>query len=150
MMQPSRGGGSDAAKPRRRARVPEAERLREADEILALQVRAVLKRSGCSLRDAMGAVLRTYAGRELRKLRDGPHAREKARDWQQDLLWERALERLEEMVGSDAVAMWRFSVPRRYSWLDGYPERLEGNEARTGYCELPGEVPLPAGKVRSR
>src|SRR5215213_9860765 len=37
-------------------------------------------------------------------LRDGPHAQERARDWQEGLLWERAFERLEGMVRLDAVS----------------------------------------------
>ena len=129
---------------------PKQSGYKMADDVLDRQARAMLKRSECSPRDAMGAVLRTAAGRGLRELRDGPLAREKTRDWRENLLWDRALERLEEMVGSDAAATWRFSVQRRHPWLEGYLERLEGTEARIGYYALLDEDPLAAGKVRSR
>jgi hypothetical protein len=35
------------------------------------------------------------------------------------------------MVTSDAV--WRFATERRYSWVEGYLEWLEGKEARAEY-----------------
>ena len=92
----------------------------------------VLECSGCSLQETHEAVIRTDAGRQLNELRDGPRAREeKARDWQENLLRERALERLEGMVTLEAV--WRFAPEGSYSWVEGYLERLEGKEARAEY-----------------
>ena len=81
-----------------------------AEEVLQRQARALHERSGRSLQKALEAVLRTSAGRRLSDLRDGPHAQEKAREWQEDLLWERALERL---------------------GMASYVEWLEGGEVRT-------------------
>ena len=102
--------------------------------VLGRQANALLERSGCSLQEALEVVLQTDAGRQLRELRDGPHAHEKARDWQENLLWERALERLEDLVTLDAVP--RFAAERPYSWVEGYMEWLEGKEARAEYHAL--------------
>jgi hypothetical protein len=65
---------------------------------------------------------------------DGPHAQEEARDWQEGLLWERALERLEGMATLDLMS--RFSTEGNNSWLDDCMERLEGKEARAEYYAL--------------
>jgi hypothetical protein len=80
-------------------------------------------------------VLRSRAGRELSGLKAGPHAREKVRDWQENLLWGRALERLEHMVTLDA-AVARSAAAGQYSWLESYLEWLEGKEARAEYYAL--------------
>jgi len=61
------------------------------EEVLKRQAKALVEHSGCSLQEAMEAVLRTEAGRELSDLRGGLHAQEEARNWQEDLLWERTL-----------------------------------------------------------
>lgn len=102
-----------------------------AEEVLERQAKALVERTGCSPREALEAVLRTDAARELEALRDGPHARERARDWQDHLLRERTLERLEHMVRLEASP-----TKGRYSWLEGYLERLEGKEARAAYYAL--------------
>jgi hypothetical protein len=104
------------------------------EEVLQRQAKALLERNGYSLREAMEAVLQTDAGRELRELRDGAHAQEKAREWQENLLWYRTLERLEGMVASDTVR--RFATERHYSWLESYMEWLEGKEERAEYHAL--------------
>ena len=107
------------------------------EEVLQRQAKVVLERSGCSPQEALEAVSQTLAGRQLGALRDGPHAQERARDWQEGLLWERAFERLEGMVRSDAVTrIGAFSTEGRYWWLEGYLERLEGKEARAEYYML--------------
>jgi hypothetical protein len=103
-------------------------------EVLERQARALVDGRGCSPRKALEAVVQTDAGRQLSDLRDGPHAQEKARDWQEGLLWERAFERLEGMVSLDAVS--RFSTEGHYSWLESYMEWLEGKEARAEYYEF--------------
>jgi hypothetical protein len=64
-------------------------------------------------------------------LRSGAHQHEEARDWQENLLWERDLERSEDMVTLDAVS--HFATERHYSWLESYMEWLEGKEARAEY-----------------
>lgn len=83
------------------------------EEVLKRQAKVVHERSGCSLPEALEAVMRTDAGRQLNELRDGPRAREKARDWQENLLRERALERLEGMVTPETA--WRFATERSAS-----------------------------------
>jgi hypothetical protein len=113
------------------------------EEILERQAKVVLEHSGCSPREAREAVSHTEAGRQLCGLRDGPHAQESARDWQEGLLWERAFERLEAMVRLDAVSRFAtISTEGHYSWLEGYMERLEGKEARTQYYMLLEEAGL--------
>ena len=107
------------------------------EEVLQRQAKVVLKRSGCSAQEALEAVSQTKAGRELGGLRDGPHAQESARNWQEGLLWERAFERLEGMVRLDAVSRFgAFPTEGHYWWLESYMERLEGKEARAEYYML--------------
>jgi hypothetical protein len=101
------------------------------EEVLRRQAKALVERTGCSPQEALEAVLQTDAGGELWQLREGPRIQEKARDWQEHILRDRVLERLEHMVMSDAV--WRFATERRYSWVEGYLEWLEGKEARAEY-----------------
>jgi hypothetical protein len=106
-------------------------------EVLQRQAKVVLKRNGCSPQEALEAVSQTRAGRELGSLRDGPHAQERARDWQEGLLWERAFERLEGMVRLDAVSrIGAFSTEVHYTWVGSYMERLDGKEARAEYYML--------------
>jgi hypothetical protein len=66
-----------------------------ADEILARQAAARARWSGESYGDALGAVLRTEAGRQLQELRDGIHGSERADEWQENLPRKRANERRE-------------------------------------------------------
>ena len=107
------------------------------EEVLQRQAKVVLKRSSCSPQEALEAVSQTKAGRELGGLRDGPHAQQRARDWQEGLLWERAFERLEGMVRLDAVSRFgAFSTEGHYGWLESYMERLAGKEARAEYYML--------------
>jgi hypothetical protein len=107
------------------------------EEVLQRQAKVVLERSGCSAQEALEAVKQTEAGRQLGGLRDGPHAQEKARDWQEGLLWERGFERLEGMVRLDTVSPFgAFSTEGHYWWLESYMERLEGKEARAEYYML--------------
>ena len=113
------------------------------DEVLERQAKVVLERSGCSPQEALEAVLQTDAGRQLGGLRDGPHAQEEARDWQEGLLWERAFERLEGMVRLDAGSRFATSATEGHSsWLESYRERLEGKEARAEYYVLLEAVQL--------
>ena len=110
---------------------PEHSVYEMVEDVLERQAKDVVERTGCSPPEALAAVLQTDAGRELRSLRDGPHAQEEARDWQENLLWERTLERLEGMATSDTVR--RFATERHYSWVEGYMEWLGGKETRTEY-----------------
>jgi hypothetical protein len=67
-----------------------------ADEVLARQARARVKRTGEPFEEALEAVSETEAGRQLEELREGPHRVERAEEWQDDLRQERAEERREE------------------------------------------------------
>ena len=60
------------------------------DEVLARQAAVRARRSGESLEGALGAVVRTEAGRQLQELRDGPHSSERAVEWQENLVYSRA------------------------------------------------------------
>ena len=116
---------------------PDQSVYKMVEEVLERQAKVVLERSGCSAQEALEAVSQTDAGRQLGGLRDGPHAQERARDWQEELLWERAFERLEGMVRLDAVSRFaHLATEGHYSWLEGYMERLEGKEARAEYYML--------------
>ena len=105
--------------------------LEMAEEVLEGQAKALADETEQSTESAMEIVADTEAGRLLRELRDGPHGHEKATDWQADLSWGRAQERLMHLVGSDALA--RPSAARGYSWVGDYLGRLEGKEAREEY-----------------
>jgi hypothetical protein len=122
---------------------PEQTVYQMVQEVLQRQAKVVLKRSGCSPQEALEAVSQTRAGRELGSLRDGPHAQERARDWQEGLLWERAFERLEGMVRLDALSrIGALSTEVHYMWVESYMERLEGKEARAEYYMLLGAAGL--------
>jgi hypothetical protein len=70
-----------------------------ADEVLARQA-ARARCSGESFEDALGAVLRTEAGRQLQELRDGVHGSKKADEWQENLVRPRAEERAALITGA--------------------------------------------------
>jgi hypothetical protein len=105
-----------------------------AREVLARQAEALARRSGRSLEEASQAVSDTEAGRRLRDLANGEHRHEKAREWQAGAFWERAEERLMHLYGSEALS--RLAVEGHCSWLEGYPQRLEGKEQRARYYAL--------------
>ena len=104
------------------------------EEVLARQAKALAGRTGQPLGAALEVVADTEAGRQLRELAHGEHRCEKVRDWQTNLLWERAEGRLMHLVASDALS--RFRAERHYSWLQGYMEWLEGKEERAEYHAL--------------
>ena len=68
-----------------------------AAEVLARQAKARAARTGESFEDALKAVLRTQAGRQLEELRIGLHRRERAEEWQANVARKRAEERAEEL-----------------------------------------------------
>ncbi len=59
------------------------------DEILASQATVRARWSGESFGDALDAVVRTEAGRQLQELHDGPHSSERAVEWQENLVQSR-------------------------------------------------------------
>jgi hypothetical protein len=70
-----------------------------ANEVLLRQAKARAERTGETIEAAMAAVLGTEAGKQLRELRDGPHADEGVEEWQVGLAQERARERVEDLGG---------------------------------------------------
>jgi hypothetical protein len=66
-----------------------------AVEVLARQARARANQTGESFEDALESVLETEAGRQLRKLRDGPQRDKMASQWQGDLRRGRRRERVQ-------------------------------------------------------
>jgi hypothetical protein len=65
------------------------------DEVLMRQARARAARTGERLEEALAAIRKTEAGRQLRKLGEGPHREERAEDWQEGIAREREAERVE-------------------------------------------------------
>ena len=63
-----------------------------AQEVLCRQARALAKRTGEPLVEALESVVETPAGRQLEELRSGPHQEEEARYWQANLVFERVSE----------------------------------------------------------
>jgi hypothetical protein len=70
-----------------------------ADEVLARQARARAERTGEPFEEALEAVRKTEAGRQLEELREGPHRHERADQWQEEMSRERAEERHREEQG---------------------------------------------------
>ena len=68
-----------------------------ANEVLARQAKARADRVGEPIEEAMGAVLKTEAGQQLRDLRDGPIGEESVEEVQLGVARERAQERAEEL-----------------------------------------------------
>jgi hypothetical protein len=66
------------------------------EEVLERQARERVERTGEPFEDALKAVLKTEAGRQLEELRDGPHGHERAREWQENIRRERIEERHRE------------------------------------------------------
>jgi hypothetical protein len=64
-----------------------------ADEVLARQARVRAERTGESFEEALKAVRKTEAGRQLEELSEGPHRDERADQWQEEMSRERTEER---------------------------------------------------------
>jgi hypothetical protein len=60
------------------------------EKVLARQAAIRARWSGEPLGEALYAVIRTEAGRQLQELRDGPHGSERADEWQENLVCYRA------------------------------------------------------------
>ena len=104
------------------------------EEVLAHQAKSLAERTGQAFESALGVVADTKAGQQLRELANGEHRHEKAREWQASVHFERAEEQLNHLFESEVLS--RFAGERRYSWVEGYLEWLEGKEARTPYHAL--------------
>ncbi len=70
-----------------------------ADEVLARQARARAERTGEPFEEALKAVGKTEAGRQLEELGEGPHHHERADHWQEEMSRERTEERHTEQQG---------------------------------------------------
>jgi hypothetical protein len=105
--------------------------MRQDQTVAEMAQEALARRSGRSIGEASQTVSDTEAGRELRDLANGEHRHEKARTWQTGVFWERAEEQLMHLYSSEALS--RLAVEGHYGWLEGYLERLEGEEQRAPY-----------------
>ncbi len=81
-------------------------------EVLARQAKALVERTGQPFEDALVAVLRTDAARQLEELATGPHSHQKASYWLASLVQEGTTEQ-----------SYR-------AWLEDYVEWLEDKEGR--------------------
>ena len=70
-----------------------------ANEVLVRQAESEAERSGEPIKAAMAAVVGTEGGKQLRELRDGPHAEEGVEEWQVGMARERARQRAEDIGG---------------------------------------------------
>ena len=111
-----------------------------ADEVLARQVGARVRRTGEAFEAALKAVLETEAGRQLAELRDGLHGDEKAQRWQEDLAHKRAQERkreqFEERQRAQEAAAWEQFMQEELRELE---KRKAGQLAELLGEALPGE-----------
>jgi hypothetical protein len=64
-----------------------------AKEVLARQARARAQRTGEPFEEALKAVRKSEAGRQLEELREGVHRHKRADQWQEDIARERTEER---------------------------------------------------------
>jgi hypothetical protein len=83
-------------------------------EVLARQAKALVERTGQPFEDALVAVLRTDAARQLEELATGPHRHQKASYW------------LASLVREGAEQSY-------HPWLQDYVEWLEDKESRAEY-----------------
>ena len=121
-----------------------------AVDILARQAGDRTKRTGEPFEDALKAVLETEAGRQLGELRDGPHRNERADQWQEDLVRDRAQERkrgrAEERRQEQDAAAWELFMQAELREL----ELRKGGQLATLLSEpLPGEPPAALERLAS-
>ncbi len=86
-----------------------------AVEVLTRQAETRTQQTGVAFEEALKAVLRTEAGRQLEELRKGPHHDERSQEWQDSLARERAEERADApgWSSSDETTSSPAKVPRR-------------------------------------
>ena len=109
-----------------------------AEEVLSRQAKAMVAQTGQPFESALEAVASTEAGQQLRDLATGEHRHQKAQDWQESLLAERAEGRRLMHLGGIASenTLSRFMAERHYSWVENYMEWLKGKEDRPEYHAL--------------
>jgi len=126
-------------------------------DVLTRQATTRSKRTGEPFEEALEHVQRTEAGRQLRKLTEGPHRDQSAHQWQQDLPRKRAKERrqtrqeerrpAQQQEGSQArLVAWKefMQAERRELEL-----RRNGQLARMLGEPLPGEPPSMVVRLAS-
>jgi hypothetical protein len=111
-----------------------------AQDVLTNQARALVERTGQTFESALAAISDTEAGRKLVELSNGSRCDERASEWQEGLLRERA-ERLAVHLGVRDQAVGESAAPaagleHHYSWLEGYMGWLRGKEERDEYYTL--------------
>ncbi len=112
--------------------------LQMVEEVLSRQAVTRAKRTGELFEEALKAVLETEAGRQLRELGNGVHRHDRAQEWQESLLRERAEERLRHVrLPLPAEMPDAYPPPsvadRHYSWLEDYLAWLDEKEGRIEY-----------------
>ena len=121
-----------------------------AIDVLSRQAGARAKRTGEPFEEALKAVLKTEAGRQLGELRDGPHRDERAQEWQGDLVRDRAQERkrerAEERSRVQQAAVWERFMQAELRELE---LRKGGQLARLLGEPLPGEPPAALERLAS-
>ena len=121
-----------------------------ATAVLAQQAEARAERTGEPLQEALEAVLKTEAGRQLGELRDGAHRDEEAKQWQEDLSQKRAKERKrarrEEQDRAQQEAAWELFVETE---LRECELRKDGQLARQLGEPQPGESPAALRRLVS-
>ena len=128
-----------------------------AAEVLARQAQTRAEQTGEAFEEALKAVLKTEAGRQLEELRDGPHRNRRADEWQHDLPRKRAEERrrarqeerrrVRQEEGSRAqLAAWKSFMKEELRELE---QRKDGQLARLLGEPLPGEAPAALQRLAS-
>ena len=121
-----------------------------AVDVLARQAGERAKQTREPFEEALKAVLQTDAGRQLGELRDGPHRDERAEQWQERLVQERARERkreqAEEKSRAQRAAAWERFMHTELRELE---LRKDGQLARLLDEPLPGEPPLALERLAS-
>ena len=69
------------------------------EEVLANQAMSLAEQTGQAFESALGVVVDTEAGQQLRELANGEHRHEKAREWQARVRFERAEQQLNHLLG---------------------------------------------------
>jgi hypothetical protein len=121
-----------------------------AVDVLARQAGERAQRTGEPFEEALKAVLETEAGRQLGELCDGPHRDERAQEWQENLVRDRAQERKRERAEErkrvqDAAAWKQFMQAE----LRELKLRKGGQLARLLGEPLPGEPPAALERLAS-
>jgi len=128
-----------------------------AVEVLTRQAENRAQQTGEAFEEALQAVLKTEAGRQLEELRNGPHRGERAEQWQHALPQNRAQERRralqeersrarEEDLRRAQLTIWKAFKQAELGELE---LRKDGQLARLLGEPLPGESPAALQRLAS-